>query len=377
MKPYFLFFLMAVQMSPSLASQQILGTITDPKGDDSGAGALIYPQRPDFQPGDLDLLQLQISRADDGFWFEAKFSNAIRSPAGVPNTLGSESLGTFARKGFYQFNVDVYVDMDRIPGSGKTFTLPGRHMKIDPAFAWEKAVVLTPRPELMRQQLIGTTVEQYPDQIKSEIETTIDQSVFFPTRIEVRGKSVRYFVPAKFFNDSDGTDWGLVAFVTGALANITADLSLFPSTKDPLDRIELGVMQPKVGRPDDTFGYSGSAQSPVVDLLASSVDKQVSQLVTKRELTGVAWGMHAVTGVPVPTTTITDENVSTIGTQLKEMIQPDREPADNGVTGAPEKYFSSKTPVAKRLQTLQQLFDQKLINESEYKQQRQRILNEL
>jgi hypothetical protein len=33
--------------------------------------------------------------------------------------------------------------------------------------------------------------------------------------------------------------------------------------------------------------------------------------------------------------------------------------------------------IAKRLQTLQQLFDQKLIDETEYKQQKQRILKEL
>jgi hypothetical protein len=33
--------------------------------------------------------------------------------------------------------------------------------------------------------------------------------------------------------------------------------------------------------------------------------------------------------------------------------------------------------IAERLQALKQLFDQKLIDEAEYKQQRQRILNEL
>jgi hypothetical protein len=35
-------------------------------GDDFGAGKLIYPQRNDFQVGDLDLLQLQISRDSQG-----------------------------------------------------------------------------------------------------------------------------------------------------------------------------------------------------------------------------------------------------------------------------------------------------------------------
>ena len=36
---------------------------------------------------------------------------------------------------------------------GNTVSLPGRRATIDPAHAWEKVIVLTPRPELMERML--------------------------------------------------------------------------------------------------------------------------------------------------------------------------------------------------------------------------------
>ena len=86
--------------------------------------------------------------------FEAVMRNPVRDPSGVrSDSLGSEDLALFARRGFYAFNLDIYVDTDRVAGSGNTITLPGRGARIDAASAWEKAVLLTPRPELMRRQL--------------------------------------------------------------------------------------------------------------------------------------------------------------------------------------------------------------------------------
>jgi hypothetical protein len=356
------------------AARQPLITIIDPPGDDFGAGTLVYPQRSDFHPGDLDLLQLKLTRDEEGFWFEATFKNTIRDPAGLPNSVGAESLENFARKGFYQFNIDVYVDTDREPDSGNTFTLPGRHVQIDPAYAWEKAVILTPRPELMRQQLLAALAEQYPARTHDETVASVDSSIFFPTQIRVRGKSIAFFVPATFFSGSDGTDWAITAFVTGALTTIPVDLSVFPSTKKPLERIQLGVMQTAPGKHADTFGYNGAVQGPVVDVLGTSTEQQVRQLGTNRGLTGISWGKHAIddvlpmvaaasSPVTVPTPAASPR-VAPIG----ELLQPENSANDKPATGQ---------SIASRLQTLQQLYDQKLIDESEYKQQRQRILKEL
>lgn len=387
MKSALLFIAMLLPMPSAGAGQQLLVTISDPPGDDYGAGTLVYPQRADFKTGDLDLLQLKISRDDEGFWFEAMFKNPIRDPVNVPNPVGAESLANFARKGFYQFNLDVYVDTDRVQGSGNTFTLPGRQVKIDPAYAWEKAVILTPRPELMRQQLLAAMAEQFPDRTSAETEASVDQAMFFPTRIRVRGKSISFFVPAGFFAGSDGTDWAVTAFVTGAITTIPADLTLFPSTKTPLERLQLGVMQPVAGRPKDTFGYRGAMPSPVVDMLDTSAEQQVRQLTAKDDLTGVSWGAHAVNDNAISVATNDAQRVeqkpavSVIAkpaVPIADLLQPGNPAIAKPMETQPAEPIPSKDPsITQRLQTLQQLFDQKLIDEADFKQQKLRILNDL
>lgn len=387
MKSSLLFIALILPMLSALAGQQPLATITDLPGDDNGAGTLVYPQRADFQTGDLDLLRMKISRDEDGFWFEATFKNPIRDPEHVTGSAGSESLASFARKGFYQFNIDVYVDTDRIKGSGNIFTLPGRQVRIDPAYAWEKAVILTPRPELMRHQLLGALTEQFPDRTNVETEASVDQSIFFPTRIRARGKSIAFFVPASFFTGSDGANWAVTALVTGAMANIPADLTLFPSTKKPLDRLQLGVMQPLAGLPKDTFGYSGPVPSPVVDMLCASAGQQIQQLTAKVDLTGTSWGPHTInsaltaevaSGTPIVEQKSDGANIAKPVASISNLFQPENPTSapPSATEPAEAKPFADPS-IFRRLQTLQQLFEQKLIDEAEYKQQKQLILKDL
>lgn len=363
--------LMFSVLSASAGSLPLV-SISDPAGDDFGDGTLRYPQREDFKTGDLDLLQLQISRDGQGFWFEAALKNPIRDPGAVHATVGGDSLADSARKGFYQFNIDVYIDTDRIESSGNTFTLPGRKVRIDAEYAWEKAVILTPRPELMRQQLIGVLTEQYPENKIAEIEASVDQSLYFPTRIKVRGKTVAFFVPASFFGGSEGNNWAATAFVTGAIPTVSADFSLFPSTKKPLDVLLLGVMQPEPGHPKDSFGHSDRQPSPVVDVLGASTEQQVRQLVEKEDLTGVAWGTHETpdkSPVATPLSAVIP---------IARLLQPEAVvAAKSAESSAAEVRPNAEGAIARRLQALQQLLDQKLIDEAEYKQQKQRILNEL
>jgi hypothetical protein len=368
----FLLIVLLFTMSSASAGLLPLVTISDPAGDDFGAGKLIYPQRNDFKVGDLDLLQLQISRDSQGFWFEATFKNPVRDPDNVPGSVGGDSLANFARKGFYQFNVDIYVDTDRIDGSGNTFTLPGRKVRIDGDYAWEKVVILTPRPELMRQQLIGALTEQYPDRAITEVEASVDQSLFFPTRVKVRDKTIGFFVPAAFFGGSDGSNWAATALVTGALTTISADFSLFSSTKKPLEILQLGVMQPAPGHPRDTFGYRDREPAPVVDVLGASAEMQVRQLAGKEDLTGVSWGAREDIGKS--TTPAQASSAIPIARLLQPGTAVTAKPAE---PGSAEVRANDDGSITRRLQALQQLFDQKLIDEAEYRQQKQRILNEL
>ena len=77
----------------------------------------------------------------------------IRSPVGRVTMIGQTPLDKIARNGFYTFNVDIYIDNDRVGGSGQTGTVPGRGVTVDRQFAWEKCIVLTPRPDAARTML--------------------------------------------------------------------------------------------------------------------------------------------------------------------------------------------------------------------------------
>ena len=432
MKSRFLFGLLLVALVSAQAAPRVIATINDPVGDDNGNGNLIYPQRNDFAPGDLDLVQLQVSRDDEGYWFEATFKNPIRNPADAFGTIGSEPLSNVARKGFYQFNLDIYIDTDRVKGSGNQFTLPGRKVFIDPAYAWEKAVVLTPRPEAVRAQLLEVLERQFPDRPKGEAAASIDQSIFFPTQVRVRNKSVIFLVPAKFLGAGEASDWALTAFVTGAKIDIPVSLPFSSSAKTPLEELTLGVMQPVVGRPSDTFGYAGgAAPSPVVDVLTRSANQQARLLAPGASLTGVSlnpsaanlqsdaaavaakpappgptWGdapaaaavASGVTEAAAPPEAgsslfsrpfdavkrlfqadpqPTPAGVVPVPVPVQDLLQPGKRPEPRAASAEPVATPAARPPIAKRLEALQQLFDQKLVTEDEYKQQRQRILNEL
>jgi len=135
------------------AGSQELFVLEDVRGDDVGNGELIYPNRIDMQRGDLDLVRLSAEQRSDGVWFVAEFAKQILSPEGRVTELGQTPLEKLARNGFFTFSVDIYVDTDRIAGGGRTEAVPGRRVSVDRNFAWEKAIVLTPRPDVARTML--------------------------------------------------------------------------------------------------------------------------------------------------------------------------------------------------------------------------------
>lgn len=353
-------------------------SFNDPIGDDFGNGSLIYPQRADFQVGDLDLRRLQIGRDAHGFWFAATFRNKILDPKEISNSSGPESLAYFARNGFYQFNIDIYIDTDRFNGSGNTVTLPGRHIKIAPGFAWERAVILTPRPELMRHQLIDVLTEQFPAQAVADMEASVDQSILFPTRIRVRGKTIEFFVPATFFTGCEGESWATTTFVTGAITSVTADFSLINSDTKPLDRIPLGVLQPVPGHAKDSFGFGGDVMpSPVIDLLAESAQSQREQLVGPEGLQGAVWEIGGELPF-IPAAVASSKTVHPVGKYLQADAAIATPSSSATVAPAPiQPESSAERSLSNRLQILQKLFDQGLINEEDYRQQKQRILQAL
>ncbi len=374
------------------AAERQVAILNDPAGDDQGNGALVYPQRGDFQPGDLDLLSLRIVRAGESYRFEATFKNPIRDPESVAGDVGPEALSHFARRGFYAFNLDIYIDQDRVKGSGNTFTLPGRRVSIDESHAWEKAVVLTPRPELMRRQLIDTLAESEGAGSRDDVATRIDRSIAFPSEIRVRNRTVSFVVPAAFLaGGRPDVDWSITSFVTGAKTSIEASLDLFDPSGTALERLPLGVMQPKSGRPRDTFGYTGvTAPVPVVDLLAPAPLKQRDLLSGAAALVGVTWtasGATAAAGSGRPVTSLASAPPPTTATASEapaahapsSSATPPAAAAEppTGIESGPAVSQPARGAIAERLRQLEELRAEGLISEQEYVELRRKILGEL
>jgi hypothetical protein len=222
------------------AEGRLIFTLTDPKGDDYGDGTLMYPVRTDMQPGDLDLVTFLAYAQSGGTVFEATFARSVRAPERRTIDEVGTTLDKIAKLGFYEFNIDVYIDTDRIPGSGSTATLPGRRAAIAPANAWEKAICLTPRPydaqqvlkaiyvreaklEVKRRQ--GSVSSADVDGISAGVARDVASSVFFPTTVSVSGRSIRFFVPDSFLGGPAKNSWSYVVGVSGASIETKVDVA--------------------------------------------------------------------------------------------------------------------------------------------------------
>lgn len=278
----------AALAAPALAGADF--TLTDARGDDHGDGFFQYPARTDYEPGDLDLLTLTVRNGRGGTWFEATFANPIK----VPGREAIDDLGTqldrVARNGFYNFNLDIYIDTDRVPGSGAMAMMPGRLAEVDPAHAWEKAVVLTPLPgsaeaalgRLMTRSVIeaeGGDRGREPAErreLRREIGADLGRRVFFPVLTRVRGQTIRFFVPESFLGGPAQPGWSYVVAVTGA--DIAPSLDLGASvglSEDKRDNLMTVPVSP--GSWIDRFGggvENEALQPPLVDVIVPAGRQQ-------------------------------------------------------------------------------------------------------
>lgn len=275
--------------APAAAPQEIF-TLQDPRGDDHGDGTLVYPLRPDLKRGDLDLLSFSARATKDGTEFEAAFAHPIEDPG----RLTIDSVGTsrqeIARFGFYTFNIDVYIDVDRVEDSGSTSSLPGRKVQVAAGSAWEKAVILTPRPheaqEAYKSSLVAIAKNELKankprvdkedgDLLERKIAAQVAASVYFPTRVAVTGTKVRFFVPNEFLGGPAKESWGYVVAVSGADLRQKFNIPFLGSVQTGGPGVMILPILPSLskeafggGRDDDAL------QPPLVDIIVPTGMKQ-------------------------------------------------------------------------------------------------------
>jgi hypothetical protein len=359
--------------------------IVDPKGDDFGAGGLMYPNRPDMKPGDFDLTQFSFESRADGTWFSVRFAQPIRAPGSQVTTTGQIPIADIARLGFYTFSVDVYVDTDRVTSSGSTDALPGRGVAIDAGSAWERAIVLTPRPDVVRTMLEGEMVRAAEaeliakqgragkadtERIASRVRADVERRYWFANRVRVQGREIQFFVPASFLGRPADSKMAYTVLVTGADVD-----QVGRSFAGSRERPPLMVLPVALGLRENAFGIRSdedSASAPVIDLLAATVDDQRKVL---QSFDLVAGRLAAVPGIapdgnaPAPASV-----AATVAAGIGPSAGSRREDAPAlGRSGAP----AGPRSVPERLRELNQLRADGLITEAEYLELRRKILAEL
>ena len=373
--------------------------VTDPRGDDFGAGDLVYPNRDDMDKGSLDLERIEVEHRKDGTWFKVRLGRKIPDPKGQLTYVGKEPLQKLARHGFYTFNIDIYVDRDRVVGSGRTDTLPGRKMSVSQNDAWEKAIVLTPRPKVARayysmflererEKAIeaekGRVDREDVLQAQEDIQKEISKYFFFPEQISVTGRTIRFFVPDSFLGESASPEWGYSVLVTGCeVEQLSKVVELTPG------EFNLMVIPAARGRHRDRFGIvndSDGNQPPVIDVLAPSIDEQkrmlsdydtrVDRLAAARAISpagtiseGGVTGSGGTVAMRTPSRAVGGSGGFS-GVSPRPSVRPAPVPVP---TDSPE----ARRTIPARLKTLNTLRDDGLISNDEYLALRRKILSEI
>ncbi len=172
-----------------------------------------------------------------------------------------------------------------LAGSGALETLPGRVAAVALAFAWEKAVALTPRPfeartrlksillktlksELRAEQ--GRVDPEQAERIKTALPDDVESHIYFPNRIRAAGRSIRFTVPDTFLGGPAQPTWGYVVVVTGADIDLRFDTSAIAGGVTRKVHDNLMVLPLSPGGREDHFGGAQEddhLQPPILDLI--------------------------------------------------------------------------------------------------------------
>ncbi|MBW8873713.1 MAG: hypothetical protein JF614_02020 [Acidobacteria bacterium] len=283
-------FVVAALFAAPAAAKKPIFTLTDPRGDDHGDGNYVYPGNRRLEPGDLDILSFEAYDEGNGTRFEVTFARPVKKPQREAiDELGTQ-LSDVARYGFYNLNLDIYIDTDRVPGSGGVTMLPGRQAEIDPATAWEKAIVLTPRPNEAKselQRMLMRTLnedsrrnnglkDEEVEALKKQIPLDIESRIFFPTQVRVLGQKISFFVPALFLGGIAKSTWAYVVASSGCDLLQTYDPSRsLLSRKEELKSLMIMPVSP--GNWQDRFGggrENAANQPPLIDVIVPKGKKQ-------------------------------------------------------------------------------------------------------
>lgn len=233
-------------VSGFLFGENFLFKLSDLKGIDSSKMIDEYSVFNQIQPEEHEIISLSAKSQGAATIFEVTFATPVEVPDDRIISQSGATLKSYASSGFYTFNLDIYIDTDQITGSGKTNSLPGRNAQISPELAWEKVICLSPQPNyarlILQQEMKSSVLKKVFEQkgrvspedlrdVEKQLNSTIENEIYFPTLIRVHGATIEFSVPDSFFNGKAKPDWRYSAAVSNSnLLEIVTNSGKLPAT---------------------------------------------------------------------------------------------------------------------------------------------------
>ncbi len=229
----------------------------DASNDDRGSGNYDYPSSGDYRRGSFDLRGLDISVEGDFAVFEVTMGAPFRRPPGVRT---SDVFQVRLENDIYLQHIDIYLDTEA--QKGMTESIPGRNIRFAPEEAWDVAVILTPRPFILKSIL-----EEWKGA----------KRLIIPHQLQSRGSKIIARVPLAQLGGKPAQDWGYGVAVCGALWQNSFDA--LNRLRD--DGIQSGLTMPVLTIPElRAFGGGeiSNYHPQVLDILAPSAKAQYTAL---------------------------------------------------------------------------------------------------
>lgn len=165
--------------------------INDPLGDDYGKGRVVYPEDPMYNPGIFDIMEFRVAQEEDNYLFTIAVAGKIEF---VDHREFQYSY--HLAEDFILPLIHIYLDQDRISGSGFTSLVPGVNATLAPENAWEKLVIVAAMPERYLAEL-------------QRVQPEIAYYTHIPDKISIskNKKEISVAIPVKILGEGAG-DWG-------------------------------------------------------------------------------------------------------------------------------------------------------------------------
>jgi carbohydrate-binding DOMON domain-containing protein len=222
-------------------------TFKDPAGDDNGPGNYTYPTDGVYKPGSFDIVAFSAEAKGDKVDFEVTTNSTLEDPWGM-------------KVGFAVQMLFVFIDCDHQEGSGFTDAPPGLNVKLAPADAWDRLVVLSP---------------QGPGRVRTEVEqkaAAMKEAIAVPTRTRGSGRSISASVDKGALCEGDPETWGYQVVMQSNEG--------FPAGNDLLTR----KVNEYEGQHRFGGGNDGDCDPHTMDILAGAASGDASETQAQHDM---------------------------------------------------------------------------------------------